>query len=276
VGNQAIVDYFRGDFAASTTLSRQMFESAKRREDAHNQAWALRSEIYCLLPKGEYIMADAHLTGLATLLERETRIVDQALRIDMYGLLALVKFRLGQIEAALAAGKQATALMAQTSPVSYLSLPGYASTAQVYLRLWEAEYLARQQVPVSDLEHAEFSQPSPVWTPLAREACKFLRGYARVFPIGKSQARLWQGLFEWQSGRRRLALEYWRNSLTAARQLAMPFDEGLVHFEIGRHLPSSNPQRAQHLAQAQEIFEWLQATDLKDQVVEVQACTVRH
>jgi hypothetical protein len=56
----------------------------------------------------------------------------------------------------------------------------------------------------------------------------------------------------------------------------MPFDEGLVHFEIGRHLHSSQPQRAQHLSQAREIFERLGATDLKDQIVEVEACTARH
>jgi hypothetical protein len=40
----------------------------------------------------------------------------------------------------------------------------------------------------------------------------------------------------------------------AAHQLHMPYEQGLAHYEIGRHLPSSHPQQQEHLQQALTLF----------------------
>ena len=48
----------------------------------------------------------------------------------------------------------------------------------------------------------------------------------------------------------------------------MPYDEGLIHYEMGRHLPLEDPARSEHLSQACEIFERLEATYDLDRVRE--------
>ena len=51
----------------------------------------------------------------------------------------------------------------------------------------------------------------------------------------------------------------WEQSVAAARQLGMPYDEARAHFELGRHRPSTDPLRRQHLLQARDLFTPLQA-----------------
>ena len=276
VGNLAIIKYFRGDFAASARLSDDVFASAQRRSDVHNQAWALRSRVYCRLPAGEFEQALADLQQVESLLAQDTHIVDRALRIDTFSLLALVQFELGRRAEALAAAEQSLNLLAKTSPVSYLSLPGYACVAQTYLHMWEQDIVQRANTNRHRLADATLPNTRPHTRRAARRACKFLRGYARVFPVGKPQAHLWQGLFEWQSGRQRLAAEHWNRSMQHAARLNMPYEEGLAHYETGRHLPLFSPQRRVHLEHAAQIFERLAATGCLRRTQEALTCTPPH
>ncbi len=39
----------------------------------------------------------------------------------------------------------------------------------------------------------------------------------------------------------------------------MPYEQGLAHYEIGRHLAVDDPARQAHLARAAEIFGQLEA-----------------
>lgn len=252
VGNLAIAEYLQGRFAASVRLSNDLYASAQRRSDAHNQAWALRSLVYCLLPQGKFAEALTALETLQALLAKDdSPIVDEALRIDLHGLLARVQGQRGQPAAALQTAAAAIELMARTSPTSYLSLPGYAYLAETVLALWETEACAAgHNLFATSLKSFQFAHKL-----LARRACQSLRGYARVFPIGQPRAALWQGNFEWLSGRQRAARQWWQKGLAAATRLDMPFDAGLAHFELARHLPAGHPDRAGQLRQANEIFE---------------------
>jgi tetratricopeptide (TPR) repeat protein len=257
VSNLATLTYFRGEFAHSTKLSDDLYASANRRNDAHNQAWALRSKVYCLLPQGKFAEALTCLETLETLLAQDTHLVDEALRIDLYGLLALVHLRRDEPELALAAADKAINLAAQTSPLSYLSLPGYAGVVETYLSL----------NPVKDTRAKSN----------ARRASKALQGYARVFPIGQARTYLWRGVSEWLSDRPRRAQKLWAKSLAAAERLAMPYEQGLVHSEIGRRLPLDDPARPEHLTRACEIFTRLEAThDLERAQEALALCTTRH
>ncbi|MCI0527435.1 MAG: hypothetical protein L0Y56_08320, partial [Nitrospira sp.] len=89
---------------------------------------------------------------------------------------------------------------------------------------------------------------------LAGRACKALHRYARIFPIGRPRAWLWQGLYDWLAGRPSKAFKTWKKSLATAEQLVMPYEQGLTHYEIGRHLESDDPARGVHLNRAYEIF----------------------
>jgi hypothetical protein len=47
--------------------------------------------------------------------------------------------------------------------------------------------------------------------------------------------------------------------LATATELDMPHEEGLAHYQIGRHLDSGDPDRAVHLQAARETFSRINA-----------------
>ncbi len=143
---------------------------------------------------------------------------------------------------ALEATEQVLSLASHSYPSNYGTFPAYANAPKVYLALWEAQY------------------PVPQLDVLAGNALKVLRKYARVFPIGQPRALLWQGLHAWLAGKPSKAHEAWRKSLAEADRLDMPYDQGLAHFEIGRHLEKDDPNRREHLTHACEIFDRLGTT----------------
>ncbi len=264
VGNLAALHYFRADFVESRRFHTEVLASAERRGDAHNQAWALRGQIYNMLLEGEFEPALVALNRLEHLMRQEQHLVDQALNIDRYGLLAVVNLRCGHLKTALSAAGTAARLIGNSSPTSYLSLPGYAGVAETYLTLWERQMRAELGLNVNELNQSQMQKAqthhyhSP-YKAAAREACRALRRYARVFPIGQPRAHLWQGVFEWLSGRPRVAGEHWSKGLQAAKRLGMPYAEGLLYLEIARHLPAGDVMRADHFMQATRIFERIAA-----------------
>jgi hypothetical protein len=127
-------------------------------------------------------------------------------------------------------------------------LEGYAGAAAVVLWLWERCGTV-EQAPV---EPGLLAQS-------ARQACQSLHAFARIFRFGQPQAWLYQGLCDWQAGNASRANRAWRKSLELARQLAMPYEQGQAHYEIGRHLPLNDPARREHLNRASDIFARLDA-----------------
>ncbi len=125
-------------------------------------------------------------------------------------------------------------------------IEGCASVAEVYLALWEAS-------------HGQPPAERTVLAQRARHACQDLHRYAHVFPIGQPRAWLWQGLYEWLAGKPGKARKAWQQSLAAAERLAMPYEQGLAHYEIGRH--ARIPERQHHLACASAIFAQSGAAD---------------
>jgi len=125
--------------------------------------------------------------------------------------------------------------------IDYSDLPGYANPAEAYLVLWE---IGHQEPGIKEL---------------ADKACRNLERYARVCPIGRPRAWLWRGRYLWLSGKTAKAHQFWRKSLAVAEELDMPYEQGLVYYEIGRHLDAGNPERAEHLQQACDIFDRLGA-----------------
>ena len=258
VGNLAIVHYLQGNFEQCAKLSDDFYTAARQRNDIHNQAWALRGKVYGLLPQGKFTEALEYLEIINTLLAQDTHIVDEALRIDLNGLLALVHLRLNQPQQALAATEKALSVAQNTMPTSYLSLPGYAAIAETYLTLWEEDNSKPRQKSANKTQNPQPTTQNSKLHP--KSALKALRGYARVFPIGQPRALLWQGVYQWVSGRQNSAYKLWAKSLALAEELDMSYSQGLIHYEVGRRLPSDESARAQHLRQAQEIFERLGAT----------------
>jgi tetratricopeptide (TPR) repeat protein len=254
LGNLAVVAYLQGHWVESARLFAEVRASAEGRHDAHNLAWALRGQVYGLLPQGRWDEALSLLKQVQTLLQENPHIVDQMLHLDLFGLLALVHLHRQEFDLARTAADRAAGLMAQTSPTSALSVPGYAAVAETYLALWENAARSNDQT----------------FKRLARQACKALRNFARVFPIGQPRACLYQGRFEWQSGRPFEAGRWWHKGLAMAHQLEMPYAQGLLHLQLALCLPPTDPARADHLALAQEILTRLGAKGDLEKLVTTQ------
>jgi hypothetical protein len=140
-------------------------------------------------------------------------------RMRSLGLMAKARLRLGRRETALQLADQALQLIRQSMPTPYHIGDGIVATAEVYLDEWEN------------------GRGDPRLLQHAGEVCKALRGFAGRVPVGLPPAALQNGRYCELRGRRRRALQWWRQALEAARRLGMVHDEGLALYYIGVTLP---------------------------------------
>ena len=94
----------------------------------------------------------------------------------------------------------------------------------------------------------------------AAVAVKRLGQYAGVFPVGRPRALTLQGRHEWLLGKHAAAFRSWHRALASAQQLSMVYEEGLAHYEIGRHLDPEDGSRAGHIDEARSIFSRINAS----------------
>jgi tetratricopeptide (TPR) repeat protein len=231
----AQVMYCQGQFAPLADLAADMYAAACRTGDAQSKAHALLAHVWTLFPQGRFDEAVTALDEVITLLGDT---VGRADEIFAYGFLALAHARRHELERARQAADRAARLIAQSRPMAVHPLEGYAAVAEVYLTLWEAN------------DH-QAARP-------AQQACAALRRLARVFPIAQPRAWLWQGSVEWRAGRPKCARQAWQKSLAAAERLAMPYQQGLAHYELGRH--ATGVDGPHHLERACAIFTQLDAS----------------
>jgi len=155
-------------------------------------------------------------------------------------LLALTNLRKGFIEQAKEEVLQAADLLINHPLATYTLLIGLTATLETLLNLPEQD-----RVPSHDL--------------LVAKLLKALRKYAKSNPVGIPALEHWQGLADWQAGRRQLAFKHWSRSSETAQRLAMPYELGMIHLEIAQHLLHSDPARLTHLKQAQQALSKINA-----------------
>jgi hypothetical protein len=129
------------------------------------------------------------------------------------------------------------------APNGYYSLNGYFGVARTYLTLWE------QSTGTDGLDLPK----------LTSQACQALRRYSRIFPVGRPSSFICDGLSLWLRGKHRRAFARWRKGLTAAQRMKLPYAEGLLHFELARHLSTEDVNRTNHVDAALRQFERLDA-----------------
>ena len=78
-----------------------------------------------------------------------------------------------------------------------------------------------------------------------------------------------RGCFDWLDGRHEKARNAWLECLSLAEAAGLPYEIGLAHFELGRHLSDGETLpdgsgRVDHLQRAAQVFSDLGAgSDLK-------------
>jgi tetratricopeptide (TPR) repeat protein len=239
---------YRGQFEHSATLFVEAYASLCQRGNAEYLQAALLGRAQSLLRLGQTEQA---FTLLETVQQSLAESPGLPAEIWIYGLLSLVHLRRGDQLQAHRSARMGVQLIGHSPPNALYLLEAYADVAEVYLALWNAN---------GGLSRAERS----TLLKSVRDTCRALHDFARAFPIGQPRAWVFQGLYDWHAGQTGKAHKAWQKGLAQAERLEMPYEEGLAHYEIGRHLPFDDPQQEKHLTRACELFARLEARhDLK-------------
>ena len=228
---------FQADFQTAIQFARDCHSRASSSGDRQGQILGLLNEIECMITRGQLGQALMLLERTAPLLGRK-----HGAEFEFWeaGLRAVVLFRRGDVVKARALADIASNLIKGIRPTQWGPVEAYAGVAEVYLTLWEAGNATPEKCRQLKVD--------------ALRACTALWRYATIFQLGRPRAGLMQGLADWLSARPRRAHKAWRRSLADAVRLRMPCEEGLAHYEIGRHLPSGDAPRRTHLSHACDIF----------------------
>ncbi|NUP14188.1 MAG: AAA family ATPase [Polyangiaceae bacterium] len=175
--------------------------------------------------------------------ERSIALLDRntvgLMEISCVGFLGLSRLRSGDDAGARAAIDKAYTLLekARGRPTGHISLDGYSAVAECYLHWFEH---GRDKV---DGERA-------------KQACKWLRGFAKSFPIGEPAAELFAGRLHVLQGRSEEGRLAWERGLSSARRLSMSCEEGRLLLALaGSATEQASAQKERLARSALERFE---------------------
>ncbi len=236
--------YFLGDFQLGFDTWSDFYNRANSRGDDLQKAWGLNGRAEGLLRLGD----DGHGEIAARLLDESLKLLAHNLdRVSEFGACGLMALAQTRREDWLAARHAADIGMKVAhelgAPTGYYALNGYFGVVRTYLALWENS---------SATEGLDLPK-------LAFQACQVLRRYARIFPVGRPSSAICDGLAFWLRGKHRRAFATWRRGLASAQRKKLPYAEGLLHFELARHLSIEHVNRPIHSDAALCQFERLGA-----------------
>ena len=228
-----------GRLEVAERLMSDLLATREENEDFLQEIWAQTWLGAVALRRGNAAKAVECLQRAASL-QQPAKVDINAVAI--HGLLALALLRAGRPDEAAAEAERTSALIRETGgrPTVHSVLDGYSAVADVELGLWDG---------------AESNERKSHCRRRASEACRNLRAYRRVFPIGEPARRLYAGEYAWRLGRRRRAFRSWRRSLAAAQRLDMRYEAARAHKALAAHLPDEDPRRARHADAARELLE---------------------
>lgn len=215
---------FQGRFQESAEQYHSIYQAACQRGDLQAQVWGLVGRATSLWRLEHREEAKRLLQDALRLLPKT---LDRAEAVRVHSLLALTHLRAGDNHLAQQAIERAGAHLA-TAPSAVKAFEGYANIAEVCITLLESSRATERR------RSAEKA---------AQRASKALHTFARVFPIAKPRAWLWQGCFDWLKNNQEQAYRAWQTSLAEAKTLEMPYEQRLTHFEISRRLPLDDAMR---------------------------------
>jgi hypothetical protein len=232
--------HYQGRFAERVLLGQQVSRMGLASGDLQAQAWGLLDQIESLLNLGDLAAAGAVEIELRRHIGQNIYGADQ---IMAFGLLASLEQRLNHPEEASRFADLALALMTRVTPTIVYNLEAYAAVAGVYLFGCTNPTLPKSA--------------QSILTRKVNEACRNLRGFARIFRIGRPRAFLLTGREFELSGHRSAALQATIKSLASATKLGMPYEKAIAHRQLARLLPPADPRKSDELQKALDIFSHL-------------------
>ncbi len=249
---RGLLDYYRGVFAGLLEIGEKEYNLGSQRSNVQMQTWGLNFKGMHAAQLGQFDQAIHFLESSWDLLTQHN--LDRITAILNRGVLAVACLRQGKLRTAREVVYNVAQFIERTMPIWVVSFDGYAAMAQVQLALWENAQSNRPGSKTDPRSHHPNLEPGiSNLKSNAHKACQSMRGYARVFSIGRPRAALYQGWYDWLDSNPSGARRAWRKSIEQARKLDMPYEEGLAQYELGRH--AAGAEGRQHLAAAAEIFE---------------------
>ena len=244
-GMLALLMYRQGRFIESKNYFAGVYASANSRDDVQPQIWGLvgqaENELW-LSDDVDKIMS--YLTEANDLLSAKNMSLNEHTRT--HGVLAKAYLRAGNDRLAYEEARKALELTQKAKFFVPYSYEGYAAPAEVFLTLCENDS-GRSWVRPHELSR------------LAQSGLKYASRLGRIYPVFKPRALIYQGRYDWFSGKRDKAQKAWLKSVDLAHQIGMPQEEGLAYFEIGRHLSLADLERPDHLKHAFNLFNQVEA-----------------
>ncbi len=237
---------FQGRLARSAKNAEQLLALAAQSHDSRYKIWAYQG-----LAKN-YLQLERYDKAI-TAGERALKIIEKRLKYtyeaSVRGITAAAYLRSEQTEQAVAVMEPVVEQL-ETSPTSsWMLLDAYIGFVEVRLSVWREERTQKGGSAASQT--------------LARKAVADMFRFANKFPIAQTRAWLYRGRYNQILGKHKQAHHAFIKSLTWAKRMEMPYEQGLANFEIAFHLPEESPARQEHLRQAVRIFSKL---GIKDKV----------
>ena len=88
----------------------------------------------------------------------------------------------------------------------------------------------------------------------AQQCTKIWKKYMPIFTVGAPAYYRFSGLIEYYQNKPEKAYNSWRTAIEKAHAFPMKFEEARAYLELGRHLPKENPERANTLEKARQLF----------------------
>ncbi|HEX2571502.1 MAG TPA: AAA family ATPase [Polyangia bacterium] len=225
-------------------------DAVRRYEELHavvTKSGNTQGALWALGGLGECMLAQGRVEEALELFERRQSFARdhraEPQEQILQGVVAELHVVRGHLECARRVAESTIDLIDKGSPTVFHLINGYVATAEVFITLWE-----REAAPV---ERTALRRN-------AGRACWAMRTFAGLFPIGRPHAERLRGRYEALAGRPERAERAFARSLAAAERLAMPVEQGLAHYEMGRHLRSGDPAQRAHFEAARAIFDRLE------------------
>jgi len=232
-----IIAFSRNRFEQCVEVADALLASAGQSHDPRLMAAGHFARAHGDAHLGRLESAEEHLSKIPQLLGGQSETVDRSLEMEYFALQGLVLFHLDNPAAAYESAVNALERQAGgTLDLGYV-LPGYAVTAEVFLRLW-------------DVGFSDADLPA-----VARRAVTALKKFARICPIAGADAALAQGMLAELSGKTRRAVRHLRTAIDIGEQLDMPLKVGQAHLRLAGIASLDAAERDGHSAVARELFE---------------------
>lgn len=236
---------YTGDYPLAARWIEEGQRLCQGAELSEGISWVLAARALLLLRQGA---SEEALQALEETLTWLTKHGDRLVEITTYGLLGQAHQRLGHYEQAIENAQTALQLLDSSSVVSWLPVPGLTGTAEVFLA---NNHYMNTGVDIRDA--------APTEKPL-RQVTRILQQYAHVYPIIRPYALGFKGRLAALRERPGAARHRLHQALSKAEALNMPYEQGLVHYELGRLQNVDQTDRKIHLEIALRLFSKLGAS----------------